>query len=68
MSPQANSQNSAYFAQGYPRPNAAMQQQMNNFAPPMQQNFRGTLNETTINDGQTLTEETSSETTSETTN
>lgn len=68
MSPQANSQNTAYFAHGYSRPNPPMQHQMNNFAPPMHQNYPETLNETVLNDGQTLTEETSSETTSDTEN
>ncbi len=67
MSPQANSQTTAYFGHAYPRPSPAVQQQMN-FPPPMQQSYPETLNETELNDGQTLTEDTSSETTSDTEN
>lgn len=76
MSPQANSQSSAYFAQGYPRPNPRMQQQMSNVGPPMHQPYQETLDETTrvsgvsgvTSEGQTLTEETAAESISDTEN
>lgn len=73
MSPQANSQATAYFAHGYPtRPSPPMQNfgGQANFAAPMQPYPQtSNIHETTSQiDGQTLTEETRSETTSDTEN
>jgi len=72
MSPQENSQTTAYFAHGYPRASPPMQSfgAHANFVTPMQPYPQtSNVHETTSqNDGQTLTEETSSETTSDTEN
>jgi hypothetical protein len=65
MSPQANSQNTAYFAHGYAGPNPQMQGYVSHMQSyPQVSN----PNELVSHGGQTLTEETTSETTSDSEN